>query len=137
MNPEKIFKDLEKAKDRLNQVVLEAVRIGNVPLLKEALARGADPNVKRYKFNESTAVHEAALSQNPEIIATLVAAGGDVKKENGYDLTAEDYVSKIIKPLGALEAMTAAINEGLQSRVSKDARNKKTPQQKSKGISIS
>ena len=61
----------------MSKVLLKAVETGNVQMVRELLARGADPNSKDLRFDE-TALMYAGSNGRAEVVKLLLEKGADV-----------------------------------------------------------
>ncbi len=63
--------------------LLAAVKKGDLAVVKQSLAKGADVNTKLSLFDE-TALHLAASEGHEEIVELLIAAGADVNRQSSF-----------------------------------------------------
>jgi ankyrin repeat protein len=65
--------------------LLDAAKSGNVAAVKEALARGFDPNERDDRGQ--TALHWASKEGYDDIVRSLIAAKADVNAADAHDVT--------------------------------------------------
>jgi|GEM_PF-6663048 len=73
------------------QVLLDAIRKGNLPKTRQLLAKGYKPNVPQKGRADTTPLHEAVRKGRLDIVKALVKAGADVNaadhlRKNPLDL---------------------------------------------------
>ena len=105
----------QNTQQELNDQMWEAVRKGDLALVKELLDKGADVNAK-FRYG-TTALFKAAERGHTEVVKLLIARGADVTvKDTFYSATAMTWAlqNKHVGAVGALlEKDTASVNDVL------------------------